>query len=69
MKCMRCNGIMNYERVYFDDIEESWGWSCICCGEYIDPLVLENREYQTLPRRNSPERKEAPVRGFHYDLS
>ena len=66
---MRCNGMMNYERVYSDDVEESWGWSCIWCGEYIDSVILENREYQNIPRQYSPARKEAPVRGFRYDLS
>ena len=36
---------MNYEKVYYET-EQCWGWNCICCGEFVDAVVLENREFQ-----------------------
>ncbi len=45
MKCTRCGGIMNHEKIYCET-EQCWGWSCISCGEYIDDVILENREWQ-----------------------
>ncbi len=45
MKCDRCGGMMVYEKFYYET-EQFWGWRCVCCGEYTDPVVLENRHFQ-----------------------
>ncbi len=42
MRCHRCKGIMSYEKFYGAQ-EHFWGWRCICCGEIVDPTILENR--------------------------
>lgn len=51
MKCNRCGGIMAYEKIYYET-EQTWGWKCIFCGEYIDDVILENREYQKTIEEN-----------------
>ena len=45
MKCHRCGGSMACEKICYGT-EQFWVWRCIFCGEYIDPVVLENRQYQ-----------------------
>jgi len=42
MKCHRCESIMIYEKFYGPQ-EHFWGWRCICCGDIVDRLILENR--------------------------
>jgi hypothetical protein len=42
MRCHRCKGIMSYEKFYGAH-ENFWGWRCLCCGDIIDPIILENR--------------------------
>jgi len=42
MKCHRCGGMMSYEKFY-GATEAFFGWRCLCCGEIIDQVILENR--------------------------
>jgi hypothetical protein len=44
MKCNRCCGEMVYEK-FFGLQEHFWGWRCILCGEIIDQVILENRQW------------------------
>jgi len=44
-RCPRCNSAMLYEK-FFHETEYVWGWKCLFCGEYIDQVVSENRQYQ-----------------------
>jgi hypothetical protein len=44
MKCNRCFGEMVYEKFYGSQ-EHFWGWRCILCGEIIDEVILENRQW------------------------
>ena len=43
MKCLRCSGVMIYDKFYRLD-EYFWGWKCIICGEIVDPVIVENRQ-------------------------
>jgi hypothetical protein len=45
MKCDRCGGMMVYEKFYHGT-EQFWGWRCVYCGEYIDPVIWENRQFR-----------------------
>ena len=56
MKCYRCGGMMVHERVY-SKAEMLSIWRCVLCGEYIDPVILENRQYQKTIRENSRRKK------------
>ena len=47
MRCYRCNGPMIREKFYGTQ-EHFWGWKCICCGDVIDPVVIENRQASLL---------------------
>ena len=47
MKCRRCGSIMAYEK-YYGLEGEFWGLRCICCGDIIDQIILENRDSMTL---------------------
>ena len=42
LKCHRCGSIMAYEK-YYGLEGEFWGLRCICCGDIIDQIILENR--------------------------
>ncbi len=44
MKCDRCDGVMAYEKFYGGQ-GPFWGWRCIFCGEIIDDIILENRQW------------------------
>jgi hypothetical protein len=35
---------MAYEQ-FFGDQERFWGWRCIFCGEIVDDVILENRQW------------------------
>jgi hypothetical protein len=48
MRCYRCGGVMIYEKFY-GDCEYFFGWKCIFCGEIVDSVILENREYSYRP--------------------
>lgn len=57
MKCSRCNGLMVYLKFYGDQ-DQFWGWNCIFCGEIVDPVILENREFMKKMEIRSPKEKE-----------
>ncbi len=59
MKCLRCGGIMVHEKVY-SKAEMLRIWRCVLCGEYVDPVILENRQYQKTIRENSRRKKKEP---------
>jgi len=42
LRCHRCGSIMAYEK-YYSLEGEFWGLRCICCGDIIDQIILENR--------------------------
>ncbi len=42
MNCHRCGKHMAYDKVYGYE-ETFWAWSCIFCGEVLDPVILKNR--------------------------
>jgi len=42
LRCHRCGSVMAYEK-YYGPGEQFWGWRCICCGEILDQIILENR--------------------------
>ena len=44
MKCDRCGRVMVYEQ-FFGNQERFWGWRCIFCGEIVDEVILENRQW------------------------
>jgi hypothetical protein len=48
MRCPRCKGIMAQQKFYGLG-EFFWGWKCMCCGEIIDPVILENRDESLKP--------------------
>jgi hypothetical protein len=43
MKCLRCRGVMVYDKFYGLQ-EHYWGWKCLICGEIVDPVILQNRQ-------------------------
>ena len=42
MNCPKCRAQMFTER-YYDFVRSFDAWKCSCCGEIIDPMILENR--------------------------
>ncbi len=44
MKCDRCGRAMAYEQ-FFRSQEHFWGWRCIFCGEIVDDVIIENRQW------------------------
>ena len=42
-KCLRCRGIMVYDKFYGPH-EQFWGWKYVICGEIVDRVILENRQ-------------------------
>jgi ssDNA-binding Zn-finger/Zn-ribbon topoisomerase 1 len=48
-KCNRCGGMMVYEKIYYGT-EHFWVWKCVYCGDYIDRVILENRQIQKSSR-------------------
>jgi len=49
MKCLRCNSIMIYDKFYGLQ-EYFWGWKCVICGEIVDQVILENRQWVRMGR-------------------
>jgi hypothetical protein len=43
MICGRCGGILRTEGIILNDGESCQGVTCYRCGNYFDPIVLENR--------------------------
>jgi hypothetical protein len=35
---------MAYEQ-FFGSQEHFWGWRCIFCGEIVDDVIIENRQW------------------------
>jgi len=48
MRCDRCDSIMVYEQ-YYGAYDRYSGWRCICCGDIIDRVILENRGARRSP--------------------
>ena len=48
MKCHRCHGWMVNEKFYGIGAF-FWGWRCVFCGEILDPVILQNRNYKGKP--------------------
>jgi hypothetical protein len=44
--------MMIYEKIYYET-QYFWVWKCVYCGEYIDPVILENRRIQKSNRERS----------------
>ncbi|HUL22113.1 MAG TPA: hypothetical protein VMV04_19740 [Thermodesulfobacteriota bacterium] len=44
-RCNRCGGMMVQEKIYYET-EHFWAWKCVYCGDYIDQVILENRQIQ-----------------------
>jgi len=44
MNCNRCSGMMTYEKFYGPH-EQFLGWRCVYCGEIVDEVILENRQW------------------------
>lgn len=48
MKCKRCAGLLNRERIsgVIDarGDHESWGWRCVNGGEIVDQVIAANRQ-------------------------
>ena len=57
MKCDRCGSPMVEEKFYGPH-EHFLGWRCICCGEIIDYLILENRRTLTRMEKESQDEEE-----------
>jgi len=56
-RCNRCGGMMVYEKMYYET-EPFWMWKCVYCGDYIDQVILENRQIQQSNReKNGKENK------------
>jgi hypothetical protein len=50
---------MIYEKIYYKT-EHFWVWKCVYCGEYIDQVILENRQIQKLNCEKSAKNNEEP---------
>lgn len=46
-QCTRCRGLMVREHFIdlFDDTGQLSfnGWRCVCCGNVLDPVIVQNR--------------------------
>ncbi len=51
--------MMIYEKIYYET-QYFWVWKCVYCGEYIDPVILENRKIQKSNRERSGKNSEDP---------
>lgn len=72
MNCLRCHGLMVEER--FEDLRGDpqhisfHGWRCVCCGNVVDPLIIQHRAVGLSPvlpihRAQSPAHA-APLYSF-----
>ena len=64
MKCAHCGSLMVLENVC-NRSGESESWRCILCGEYVDPVILENRNYQRTIQENDGENKGKEIEEPH----
>jgi DNA-directed RNA polymerase subunit M/transcription elongation factor TFIIS len=67
-RCNRCGGMMIYEKVYYET-EHFWVWKCVYCGDYIDRVILENRQIQKSNREKSRKNNGGPIPGSYSDTS
>jgi hypothetical protein len=44
LNCHRCGGLMVYQN-FHGPREHFGGWRYICCGEIVDQVILENRQW------------------------
>jgi hypothetical protein len=51
--------MMINEKIYYET-EHFWVWKCVYCGEYIDRVILENRQIQKSDREKSAKSDEEP---------
>ena len=58
VNCHRCGGLMVYENFYGLQ-EHFWGWGCILCGEIVDQVIMENRQW-TKTREEALKEEESP---------
>jgi hypothetical protein len=42
LRCHRCGSLMIFQKFYGHH-EVFWGQRCICCGDIVDPITMENR--------------------------
>lgn len=51
-RCSRCGGLMVIEQRFglmrHGGAPDSQAWRCVQCGEFIDPVILQNRQ-RSLP--------------------
>jgi hypothetical protein len=57
VNCHRCGGVMVYEK-FFGSHENFWGWRCVCCGEIVEQVILENRRCTETRKRVLKEEEE-----------
>jgi DNA-directed RNA polymerase subunit M/transcription elongation factor TFIIS len=57
-KCSRCGGMMIHEKI-FHETEHFWAWKCVYCGECIDRVILENRQFQEANRAKRGRKNQA----------
>jgi len=50
--------MMIYEKIYYET-QHFWVWKCVYCGEYIDQVILENRQIQKSNRERSGKNGES----------
>ena len=58
-KCNRCGGVMIYEKIYYET-GHFWVWKCVYCGEYIDQVILKNRQVQKSSCKKGTKNNEEP---------
>jgi DNA-directed RNA polymerase subunit M/transcription elongation factor TFIIS len=63
-KCDRCGGMMVNEKIFYET-EQFWVWKCIYCGDYIDLVILENRQIQKSSREKSARNNQEPKYRSH----
>ncbi len=57
-RCNRCSGMMIQEKIYYET-EHFWAFKCVYCGEYIDGVILKNRQRQKVDSQKSRKYDEA----------
>ncbi len=57
MRCHRCGGVMVYEPFYSSH-DRCLGWRCLICGEVVDEVILENRQWIA----GEPKRKKSSAK-------
>ncbi len=68
MRCPRCGSIMAYEK-FFHQTECFWGWKCVFCGECIDQVIWENRQYQKKIQKNKRKKKGEGISESFLDMT